>query len=500
MNRLTLSLLLIFFVTQSYSQKLGKDKQAYVDSLLELSCYSYAEMDIHHSLKQAMKAVSLSEDINYSKGKAWGNLHIAQALWRSTEYEKTIKHLQLAEQEPYLSNDLILISEICRLKGLTYGSLKLHDLSLIEFHKGLKHISEIETTVDREYLASLAYNNLASSYLSQNIADSALYYLNLNKQLLDYSTDKRLFKSRISLYAQLGKVYAGQEEYDLATSYFSQALETAEASKYPCTLWIYLQWGNMKRNQGQLNSAIVKYKEGLNNLKQINLQSELIDIYIALRNIYLQKGYSDSAFVYHQKVEAIEPDLTEANIKAVNMAIRTLLDNKKSRQATQLKKMRSIAFVILGAVIMLSIGLRIRWRKRYEKLSEKEEELKETLEEKIDSTLDEIIELAKQNDSSFLPRFMELFPRFTQQIYLRHPNLTRSSFLFCAYIFLHFSSKEIAEFLFIEHKSVQTRKNRLRKQLGLPQNTDLYQYMRWVETLENEPSTITNTTDDPDFL
>src|SRR5690554_709873 len=71
----------------------------------------------------------------------------------------------------------------------------------------------------------------------------------------------------------------------------------------------------------------------------------------------------------------------------------------------------------------------------------------------------------------------EVYPNFAPVIYERHSNLTHSEYSFCVLIYLHFTSKEIAQILFIEHRSVQTRKNRLRKKLGIPSGTDLYQYL-----------------------
>ena len=99
------------------------------------------------------------------------------------------------------------------------------------------------------------------------------------------------------------------------------------------------------------------------------------------------------------------------------------------------------------------------------------------MEEKLSDATEEVIELAKKNDPAFLIRFNEVYPNFAPVIYERHPNLTHSEYSFCVLLFLHFSSKEIAQILSIEHRSVQTRKNRLRMRLGLPSGTDLYQYL-----------------------
>lgn len=97
---------------------------------------------------------------------------------------------------------------------------------------------------------------------------------------------------------------------------------------------------------------------------------------------------------------------------------------------------------------------------------------------RIDPYFEKIRELAKKNDPLFLERFMEVYPDITQQIMKKHPDLLKSELSLCAMIFLNFSSKEIAEYTFIQHRSVQTKKSRLRKKMNLSSSTDLYRYIR----------------------
>lgn len=45
-------------------------------------------------------------------------------------------------------------------------------------------------------------------------------------------------------------------------------------------------------------------------------------------------------------------------------------------------------------------------------------------------------------------------------------------------IWLGFSSKEIAQYTFVEHRSVQNKKNRLRKKLNISSDVDLYLFFK----------------------
>ncbi len=62
----------LFFIASSeaYSQDKKSVKLKEIDSLLSLSGQAQAEVDVYNSLKYALEAKSLSEEYNYSEGRA----------------------------------------------------------------------------------------------------------------------------------------------------------------------------------------------------------------------------------------------------------------------------------------------------------------------------------------------------------------------------------------------------------------------------------------------
>lgn len=104
-------------------------------------------------------------------------------------------------------------------------------------------------------------------------------------------------------------------------------------------------------------------------------------------------------------------------------------------------------------------------------LKKETEELKTSVHNKL---LQEVIELAKKNDSSFLMKFKELYPDFINSLLIINPDLENSELAFCAMLKLGFSSKEIADYTFVQHRSVQQKKYRIRKRLGIPGEEDIY--------------------------
>lgn len=99
------------------------------------------------------------------------------------------------------------------------------------------------------------------------------------------------------------------------------------------------------------------------------------------------------------------------------------------------------------------------------------------LEDKMNSAFEEVVQLAKSDDPAFLPRFKEIYPEFYNKLSETYPFLTSGQLKFCALLRLNFSTKEIAYYNHLTIRGIETKKNRLRKQLGIPSYEDLNNWM-----------------------
>ncbi len=99
----------------------------------------------------------------------------------------------------------------------------------------------------------------------------------------------------------------------------------------------------------------------------------------------------------------------------------------------------------------------------------------EDLSEKI-IVQDEILALAKQNSPRLLNKFRLVYPEFFDKISAIQPNLKNSELIFCIYLKLNLTTKEVATYTFVTPKAIQNRKNRLRKKLGIPSDLDIYKW------------------------
>ncbi|MFL9832801.1 helix-turn-helix transcriptional regulator [Chryseobacterium terrae] len=89
---------------------------------------------------------------------------------------------------------------------------------------------------------------------------------------------------------------------------------------------------------------------------------------------------------------------------------------------------------------------------------------------------EEIIRLAKQNSPRLLSKFKSAYPEFFENLAAVNANLQNSEIIFCIYLKLRLSTKEIALYTFVTPKAIQNRKNRLRKKLNIASTTDIYKW------------------------
>lgn len=89
----------------------------------------------------------------------------------------------------------------------------------------------------------------------------------------------------------------------------------------------------------------------------------------------------------------------------------------------------------------------------------------------------DVVKLAMDNDVGFIPLFKKAFPSFHDNLAAINTYMTSDEFKFCALLKLGFRTKDIAEYNHFTVRTVQTKKNRLRKSFNIPSGTDLYSWI-----------------------
>ncbi len=477
MVKLWISFLLLCFSFNVYARETPSESIQEIDSLLAISYQATIDVDVESSMQTALKALSKSEQIHYSSGISRAAFFIGQALYNYGNYEKSLEYLSLSENETFSKGHPQQLSEISRIRGRIFSTLGLNQAAIREFRKGLDNINRIDKKQNREYLTSLAYENLGVVYKTLGMQDSVLYYIEKNRQLLQTMDESFVFRSLINLHSTQGEYYSEQTEYDSATYFFRQSLELCTKYNFPYTSNTYFWWGNNEIAQGNVDSAMHYYFKALENINQTRLKNELPPLYKKIASAFSEKGIADSVKYYRDKAMEVENELAREKSNASEPVLDIILKNETEKKT---QRARRIILLLTGGFLILfitgGISYRFKLNKKQNLVNEAKRKATE-LKQKFNESLEKVIVLAQKNDPAFLASFQEAYPDFCKSLMEKHTDLVNSELSFCALIFLNFSSKEIAQYTFIEHRSVQTKKNRLRKKLNLPPHVDLYQYL-----------------------
>ncbi|MDR2234989.1 MAG: hypothetical protein LBE92_02595 [Chryseobacterium sp.] len=368
--------------------------------------------------------------------KSENNLHKAKLYesfstfsWKLSRLNKAIEYnnlalhyIQNAENSP-LKNDIlfnIYVNQAYNHMGRKQFKMASNDLYKA---KVFDTDGKIDCLMGDFYL--YAIRNKDSAYIY-----SSRIYEKVNKE-------KRMDK--VSLYANtiMGEYYLQQKNYDEAEKVLLKALKVDIKTR---RIFIYY----------------TKY------------------LYNNLRGVYNSKGNNKKAYFYLKAYIKAKNETNSLMLSALNRDMKRFM--MKTEEDAQRDKNKIFLLVLIGAVIFTFSGI-YSWQ-AIDGLRQKKIKLKNETEELIgemDNTVKEkAIELAKNNDPSFLQVFREAYPGFIEKLLTIDPDPEDSELVFCAMLKLHFSSKEIAGFTSIQHRTVQQKKYRTRKRLNIPQDMDIY--------------------------
>lgn len=326
-------------------------------------------------------------------------------------------------------------SEIMNLQYQSPQKTVQNDLKSIEYYKKIKDQNR------RDGWLAIQYSSLGLTYIDLDKHDKAIYYSRKAYNLAKKQNDS--INQAFGLYG-IGNAYLEMNKTDSSVYYYKQALPIFEkASDIYRLQYIY----------GDLASIYEKLGED------------------KLYNYYSKK--SKELYDIIRKKEKIETDSISKNI----------IDGEKTTWYKNLYLIVSciIVFFIVKMYFTVKYFNRYRREKRKRELAKyhllESARVLNKLEQKVNDSFTELVELAKSNDSSFLSRFKEIYPNFYNKITAAYPEMTSGQLKFAALLKLNFSTKEIAQFSNISVRSVEMKKSRLRKQMNIPSDVDINNWM-----------------------
>ncbi|QWT87374.1 hypothetical protein KBP46_05830 [Chryseobacterium sp. PCH239] len=225
-----------------------------------------------------------------------------------------------------------------------------------------------------------------------------------------------------------------------------------------------------------------KAEIALNKALKINEKTKHIYAYYAkyiyndLRVLYERTGDKEKAYLYLKAYTDAFYRTNTSLLATINQDMESFIavtQQDANHHKSKIYWIVSLSFIGLCLLGLYAWRIIIALRKRKKVLAIEAENLKIRMN---DNKQEKVIELGKKNDPEFLDRFKESYPEFIVQLLTINPNLENSELIFCAMLKLHFTSKEIANYTMVQHRSIQQKKYRIRKKLNIPGETDIYHF------------------------
>lgn len=436
------------------------------------------------------EAIDLAENtkkhsisINYLKGEAWSNYRLSNSLAniedfkRSSEYLKKADELNIKLQDEYLEVAISVgLGRIYNEQNLSYSLAKK------EITTALKEVSKLQKTKERTLWQFYIYKNLISIYSNMGKSDSSYYFsqkANSIKEdayvitsLTNYHLENSRSKDSVLFYLNKSK------SFFLANP--NKIFEKTIAEN---------QWGQyfFERNQFQesLNHFLIASKLA----KEVFSTAELLKSYKNIARCYQKLGNTKKEVEYLKKESLLKDSSDKKLINNLDHSVIEIVQKENERETEKSEKLEKARLTIFGILVFvfLLIIFYLFWKRRRLKVK-----LKLKLQEKNTIILKKekliinaqaenykiLIELAKKNSASFYSKFNEVYPYFQINLIKIAPQITQSELVFCAYIYLGFQTKDIAEYTYRSLKTIQNRKNSIRKTLKIDSKQDLYLYFK----------------------
>lgn len=475
-TKIILILFLIAFLHSgaSFSQKYSEQQ---IDSLIKKGDSKFrVEGDYRSVLEWNKKFLRISRQQKYKKGEIECLINIGNVLWNTGRNKESIEVFNSIENDEFvLSNDLLL-GKVYQELGQSYGNLKLYDLAITNHKKAaavLEHSKAIDHQLKQTAL-TYTFGSIAFYYQQNKMMDSSFAYYH---KTLKYDPTPLMYLNLAGYHLKK------RSPLDSAKVYIDKAKRMLETKEYPAQQKMLYNrvYGMYLHKKGNNKDAELYLKKALGIALKMKRPMAISFCYEDLTTFYEETNNIPLKNHYFSALTRLNDSLESVKVHDRNFAISDILqenENKLKKETNTSKK--TLIFAL--ALLLISLIVIFLYSRNKKRLTNKLNELdlkdieNRQLREQLDNSNDEVIVAAKNNDAAFLIKFQEKYADFYTNLTQRHPNLTKSELTLCAYIRLNFSSKEIANYTFVQHKTIQTQKNRLRRKLDISSEVNLYTY------------------------
>ncbi|MCF1422117.1 LuxR C-terminal-related transcriptional regulator [Mangrovimonas futianensis] len=405
--------------------------------LLERKCryfYSKNQSDSLFEASQLLKNQGKLYEDSYSE--AMGNVYESEIYKTNEYYNEALDRLKIAYaalEKDDNNSKRIFFAKSNVLNGMAdvYNEMNQPQEAVRKLQQVAKSYTILGERNDAvAQFQYLNYSNIASSYLTFNL-DSARFYALRSIELSNVAKPEG--RVMITNYYVLGRVYQEEKKFEQALQNYRNAVSLSE-----------------------------EVGENLN----------LYELYSSMRDIFEELGQNDSLILYENMARGLEIDHLQNKYNSLRKV--SSIPQKSNDKSNSFW----ISILIVGILLIIIFTIIFIYKRSSKDIAQNMESPSS-----LEDSYNKLFELYKNQDPSFWYVFENIFPNFSKQLLSINPKLSQSEIEFCALLKLNLSSKEIAKYSFIETRTVQNKKYRIRKRLNIPKNTDLY---IWFNLLDSE--------------
>lgn len=442
-----------------------------VDSLINDIYKLLIDYSLADSKTQIDKALNLSNEINYREGKAKANICMSYYYLKRNKYLECLDYLQIVKKEKSSLKEPLFECEYHRIFGQLLSIVGLHQEGLDHLTKSKYFANKIQDTQARKYLSILANENEAYIYRKIGNQLKAFNLINVNKELLSGLDESIYYPRMINMHTSLSRQYRVLQDIPKAFEEIEQAVSLLNKYNFPDCSATYFQKGDLFLLTNSYDSAFYYLNKALLTANELDQTNEINIIHGKLFKVYKDIGdslLSEEHLALSLKAKHKRDTKKNQTFRLIN---KVLLEEKKVTEVLGVP----IMYIILSLSVLFSILVILYITTFSKNISNKR--AVDSLSSRIELYSAELIDLLKSDYPAYFPRFSALYPNVITNLQDKHPLLNVADLEFCSLIFLNLSSKKISTYTHIQHRSVQTKKGRLRKKLELDDGVDLYRYL-----------------------
>ncbi|PTT28827.1 hypothetical protein DBR28_16800, partial [Chryseobacterium sp. HMWF028] len=436
-----------------------------IDSLQTIESKRLLEIgDYNGVVNMEKKLLKRSQELNYTRGEIRGYINLANFLCGLNRNKESFYFLTMADEKLKKFNDAVLTTRLNIIYGKNYQTLGLYKESLISFNKAIRLAYNISDKEDRNQRLNYIYNQKRIVFTARNMLDSV------------YAMERKL-PMNSELYVALAERNLNSKRLDSAEYYLNKALSLHDQTPAESRSEVLMSFGKFHFEKKEYDKALQYYLKSLDATRKIGLKKSEGATYQLIYQVYKKQKNIEKANEYLEKYTVLNDSLTKVERDLLDIPIKKIINENSEKEKNNIYYIL-VAIISLGIVLFVVLHkMNKNKHKRKDILIMEKERETDILKKKLTSTFDELVQLAIHNDPLFLGKFKEAYPEFYNSLLLQCPTMTSKEFKLCALVRLNFSNKEIAQYDYISIRTVESKKYRLRKKLGLAADID---FNKWI--------------------